>query len=554
MRLLVGPKGLFVSTLLACGVFAGLALAEVTVIVDADKEIGPVNKGVFGNNLIAYDPLTYEDWTDVPYYGYMDHGAGIWDPSRRSPVPEVIGLSREAGISSLRFPGGCGVHHYDWKKAVGKEREHFLFGVDEFLAVCEATGVEPVMTVSYFTGDEQDAADLVAYLNLKPTAAISARSSAWAQARIDNGHAAPYGVRYFEIGNEVWHGDHRQVREVGPEAYAERYLKYYEAMKRFDPDILIGAVLLDREWNEKVLDRIGDKVDFGILHIYPAPPGSPRRIETMEPREIFRITLMESVPVQERSIGEALEILEEKAGRPVPLAITEFNAAFLQDKPVPYRHALGTALVNAELIRIFLKPENRVLMAHYWQFCNSYWGMVRSRCDYMDPEADVSYAKRPNYYVYEFYQKYFGDILVGAEVLADASGVDGSLSQNAEDMSAELPGNGPLISVTASRQDRRRVCIMVVNKDMERTCPVRFEIKNFAGADKAVLRTLRGPRVDATNEDDPGEVTVETKTLAVRGGRFDEELAPHSFTVVEVVTSRAEKADLRKKDRKKNRE
>jgi alpha-L-arabinofuranosidase len=88
---------------------------------------------------------------------------------------------------------------------------------------------------------------------------------------------------------------------------------------------------------------------------------------------------------------------------------------------------------------------------------------------------------------------------------------------------------------------------MVVNKDMERTCPVRFEIKNFKGAGKAVLRILRGPRVDATNEDDPGEVTVETKTLVVREGRFDGELPPHSLTAVEVVSARAEKADLRKK-------
>ena len=71
------------------------------------------------------------------------------------------------------------------EKCHWQEEKAFLYGIDEFLKTCEEVGAEPVITVSYFTGDEQDAADLVEYLKGR--------------------------VKYLEIGNEVWHGDHRNM-------------------------------------------------------------------------------------------------------------------------------------------------------------------------------------------------------------------------------------------------------------------------------------------------------------------------------------------------------
>jgi len=52
----------------------------------------------------------------------------------------------------------------------------------------------------------------------------------WAAERARNGHPRPYNVKYFEIGNEEWHGDHRNIKRVLPQEYGQRYLKYYEAL------------------------------------------------------------------------------------------------------------------------------------------------------------------------------------------------------------------------------------------------------------------------------------------------------------------------------------
>lgn len=389
--------------------FAG----ETVIAINCGNTISKINKKVFGNNFIGYDPTTYERRAK-PYYGYSDYGAGIWDPKRKKSVKEVIDLAKEAGITVIRFPGGCGTHHYNWKQAVGKNRKDFLYGIDEFLKTCEEIGAEAVMTVSYFTGGEKDAADLVEYLNGTPEESGEG-SRNWAKVRALNGHPEPYGVKYFEIGNEVYHGDHRSIKKVLPEEYARKYLKYYKAMKAVDPAIKIGAVLHTKKWNENVLKLIKNKIDFGILHVYPSPAWR-ERLDHIPPDDIFGITLAQPEFKLKVYIRNALDIMEQYTGKQIPLAITEFNCGFVQEKPVPYRHTLGCALVDAELLKIFMWPKNNILMANYWNFVNEYFGIIANGFNGKYGDLNNWYYKRPNYYVFEFYNKYFGNELVDIEV------------------------------------------------------------------------------------------------------------------------------------------
>lgn len=372
--------------------FAQIHAQDNAIIVYCDKEMWQINNKVFGNNFIGYDPTTYENRTK-PHYAHSDYGAGIWDSKWNESVKEVIDLAKEAGITVLRFPGGCGTHHYNWRDAIGGDRKHFLYGIDEFLRSCEEIGAEAVITVSYFTGNEQDAADLIKYLKGK--------------------------VKYFEIGNEIYHGDHRDIKSVLPEEYAYRYLKYYEAMKVVDSSIKIGVVLHAPDWNRKVLEIIKEKLDFGIIHTYPTPAWG-KRLERMKPKDIYKESLGIPIFIDETTFQNTLKLLKEKADRDVPLAITEYNGGFVQEKPIPYRHCLGTALLNAELLRIFMKPENDILMANYWQFCNSYWGMVANGFNGNYDTLYNPYYKRPNYYVFELYKKHFGDILLASDVKCDS--------------------------------------------------------------------------------------------------------------------------------------
>ena len=389
--------------------------SDNVITVYAGREIGKINKNVFGNNFIGYDPPTYENRADE-YYGYSDYGAGAWDPEQNKPVKEVMDLSKEAGITILRFPGGCGTHSYNWKNAVGEGRKHFLYGVEEFLTTAREIGAEAVITVSYFTGNEQDAADLVEFLNAPDNGSNPNGGADWAAKRAKNTRK----VNYFEIGNEVWHGNHRNIKKVLPEQYAKRYLKYYEAMKAVDSSIKIGVLLHTADWNRRVLQIVKDRLDFGIIHTYPTPAWG-KKLERMRPERIFSVSLAIPVLKDRFNFPQTLKLLKEKSGRDIPLAITEYNGGFVQNKPVPYRHSLGTALINADLLRIFMRPGNNVIMANYWQFSNSYWGMIKSeggglyfmKHDYRNP---ITYKKRPNFYVYELYNKHFGDTLIDVDV------------------------------------------------------------------------------------------------------------------------------------------
>jgi alpha-N-arabinofuranosidase len=492
-----GIKNIMQIFLILLLLFASIKIfAEDNLIsVYCSKEIGQINDKVCGNNVIAYDPRTYED-RNSEYYGHSDYGAGVWDPKWRKPVKEVMDLAKEAGITVMRFPGGCGTHHYNWKDAIGKKREHFLYGIDEFLKTCKAIGTEPVITVSYFTGDEQGAAELVQYLKGK--------------------------VKYFEIGNEVWHGNHRDIKKISPEEYASRYLTYYEAMKAVNPSIKIGIVLYKPTWDKKVLEIVKNKVDFGIIHTYPAA-GRGKKLEQMNPNEIFETSLAIPVYKDEVNFQNTLGLLKETSGKNIPLAITEYNGGFRQEEPVPYRHCLGTALINAELLRIFMKPEHNILMANYWQFCNSYWGMVKSEANFMkyDYRKPIKYIKRPNYYVYELYHKHFGSTLIEADVECDTYEVNGNAI--------------PYLSVNASKSsDGKKVSLMVINKNLDESITAAINLKDFTPKETGDAWILNGPSVDATNEENSNNVKVVHKEIEIKANPFQFTFEPHSLTAIEI--------------------
>lgn len=393
-----------------------MVYAENVIVVCANEIKGGVNKKVFGNNLLGYDSsLPDRGESKKHYYGHADYGSGVWDSKWNESNEDVIKLAKGAGISILRFPGGGGANWYDWKAGTGKKREHFLFGVDEFLKVCGEVGATAVYTVNCSGDNEKDAVDLVEYLNFS----AGRVEKIWAEKRAKNGRALPYHLEYFEIGNEVW--DYMR-----PEEYALRYIKYYIGMKSVAPDAKIGVVLQAPEWNRKVLGIVGDKVDFGIIHMYPSHLGEMFTKSDPDYRNIFGLTWASVIIKIELNLQRTSGILKEKSGRDVPLAITEYNGGFVQDKPVPYRHCLGTALLNAELLRIFMKPENNILMANYWNFCNEYWGMVANGFDGTDKTLNKPYYKRPNYYVFELYHKHFGDILIAVDVKCDSYDVAGN--------------------------------------------------------------------------------------------------------------------------------
>ena len=143
----------------------------------------------------------------------------------------------------LRWPGGNVAQDYHWTWGVGprdqrpiwvnlswkNEPEPGDIGTDEFIALSRRVGAEPSITVNVEGrgATAEEAAAWVEYCNGPATSRYGAMRAA-------NGHPEPYGVKYWELGNEIW-GD--WVRGHSDAAtYARNYVRYAQAMRAVDPD------------------------------------------------------------------------------------------------------------------------------------------------------------------------------------------------------------------------------------------------------------------------------------------------------------------------------
>ena len=385
---------------------AGVVTATVTV--NPKKVLGKTNRLLLGNNAIGYFQGTAD---------YSAKGAGLWDPESRIPMPDMLGLAKGAGVSSLRWPGGCGAHLFNWKQTVGplETRPKQAFGLAEFMQVAEQLGAEPVITIADYWGTEQDAADLVEYLNA-PVGRNSNGGIDWAAVRAKQGHPEPYKVKWFEFGNETDHGTHALNAPtngvpMSPVEYASRFREYSVAMKAVDPRVKLGAVIaMDTffplsHWSETVIKQTGGIADFLIYHAY-----LPRYFDNsgaMPAQNLFEVAFgaADQLDVFLRRLKVETKRL---TGREIPVGITEFNGQFVQEQPSPYRLSIGNAVLVADMVFTFMKPANGIAFANYWQFSNEYWGTVRG--------YGPGYTKRPAYHVFQMFNQFLGDSLIETQV------------------------------------------------------------------------------------------------------------------------------------------
>jgi len=261
-------RAILSACLLVAGLAAGRpvvagAASAARVTVDAGTVLGRIPATAFGMNTAVWDN-------------------NLLDAS-------VPSLMRQAGVTMLRYPGGSTADNYHWQSNTvtdgGYTNPNDTF--DAFMGVAQHTGAQPLITVNYGSnttgtggGDPAEAAAWVRYANV----------------------TKGYGVKYWEIGNEVygngtypngWETDLHSVK--GPVAYANNALAYADAMKREDPSIKVGVALTTPgywpdgqapDWNSNVLSIACQKIDFVDVHWYPVSPTGTDADLLNSPREI----------------------------------------------------------------------------------------------------------------------------------------------------------------------------------------------------------------------------------------------------------------------------
>ena len=292
-----------------------------------------------------------------------------------------------------------------------------MFGIDEFLSTCMIIGSEPVITVNYYAGPDE-AADLVEYVNTPNDGTNPRGGMDWAGVRAKNGHPEPYGIRFFEIGNEVMHGFHdgpltKEAKPVSAVIYARDFLRFSQLMRQVNSSILIGVVGGEEQWNKKILEIAGREVDFVIAHTYFPGSFDPSK-EKFSSRDFFKY-LLASPPRISAHYKRLLDLIDISSGRPgkVGIAVTEYNCSYSFNQPLPYRHTLGNALHIADLLSVMIELENRIVMANFWQFINEHWGAVSGP---VEPFTQGPLVRRPQYYPFQMYADFFQPVLLKTEV------------------------------------------------------------------------------------------------------------------------------------------
>ena len=351
--------------------------------------VGAGERRAFNRRVIGVNHLAY---------GGDGRGYGMIRKGTHEPEPELVEMQKRIGFRSLRYPGGCGgTHHFDWKRNAGLAGPYNVLGVMEFLAMCEEVGAEPILGLSAHRGSPEEAAQYVEFLNVPADDAHP-----WAKLRAERGHPAPYGVKYFEYGNEVYHGktcsSFRGASDrgamVSPEAYCTNFLAFRGAMQAVDSKVRLGAVLEANggSWDAVVKKRLGDVAEFFVVHTYAQVP---ERDEADYPA-LFT--------ARDAQVRKTLARAKTGIGPRAELAVTEFNARFTQHR------TLSAALVNLVTLMDFAE-EPRVVHADYWQFVNEGFGMVRG--------SSGNFAKRPNAWAFELFSRYTLDALVPAAIADD---------------------------------------------------------------------------------------------------------------------------------------
>jgi alpha-N-arabinofuranosidase len=159
--------------------------------------------------------------------------------------PEVIALLKAQRSGMYRFPGGNFLSAHDWRDAIGDPDKRPPtwdpvwsalqpndVGTDEFLSLCQLLGVDAFISVNAGFGDARSAAQEVEYVN-------GSTDTPMGKLRASNGHPAPYNVKWWGIGNEMygsWQFGHMALNQ-----YVIKHNMFAKAMRKVDPTITLLA-------------------------------------------------------------------------------------------------------------------------------------------------------------------------------------------------------------------------------------------------------------------------------------------------------------------------
>jgi len=486
------------------------------IVIDTERTIAPISPLLFGGFAEHMGRCVYEGIYD-PHSAQADaHGL------RR----DVLAALREIGYTTIRYPGGNMLSGYRWQDGIGPQSqrprrrelawqsiETNQFGTDEFLAFCKEINAEPMLGVNMGTGSIEEAAALVEYCN-------APIGSVYADMRAANGHAEPYHVKFWCIGNEMdgpW-----QIGHLDATDYGKKATEAAKMMKWQDPSIKLvvagssnTAMPTYPEWDRIVLEACWDKVDYLSMHYYA------QNLEDDTASYLGYATHFES---HVDTLAATLQYVKtlKRSSHDVFLSWDEWNVWY-KDRSgkgnwseAPHLseelYNLEDALVVAQWLNVFLRKSDVLKIACIAQIVNTIAPMT-TRGDEL--------LKQTTYYPL---------MLVSQHARGTALDV---LVQSPE-YETKRYGMLPVLDVSASYEEATgQGAIFVVNRSQHETLSTELVWQGTAPSEISGGYQLAGSDPKAVNTfEQPDTIIPQAQpAVAVRDGRAIVSLPPLSFSM-----------------------
>ncbi len=461
------------------------------------------------------------------YGGVYDPGSYLADENgfRR----DVIEALRHIKTPVIRWPGGCFVSAYPWKKGVGQRVPYYdkawrveepnSFGTDEFVAFCREVGAAPFICTNAGTGAPEDMSDWVEYCNLN--------IGEWAALRRANGHDKPFKVRYWSIGNENY-GAWEMGAKTADE-WARLVLESAKMVKRVDHTIELAiASIPDLDWNAKVLRQAGDLLDWVSIHGYWSRASDAGVFEqgydnivarAVEPEE--RIVTVKHILGSLGYLGKLRIAFDEWNLRgwchPNFMSFGAADHALMDANDINSNYNMADAVFTACFLNSCLRHCDVVGMANFSPAVNTV-GPIFTHAD--------GIVLRPTYHVFDLFTNHTYEEIVHSALAAPEFEVESSDGQAT---------SVPYLDAVVTRDSATgAIGVTLVNLHGEDAIPCRIRGFGASAYGGATVRTVNGKSVDAYNDIDQADaVSISTSQLVFDDASdFSIECPPHSVTVL----------------------
>ncbi len=396
---------------------------------------------------------------------------------------DVVEAIRELKPGVIRFGGSAldepGYGGFEWKDTIGDPDQRKPLrawgglqptgpGLEEIVQLCKLVGAEPLLCVRVTGRTPRDSAEQIEYFN-------GTANTPMGKLRVKNGHKEPYGIKYWQIGNERSGKDY----EDGLAAYAR-------AMKETDPNIKLlssyptpGVLRNGAEWLEYVCPH-----HYSIANLAGA----------------------------ENDIANIRRMIREHAPKKaIKIAVTEWNTTAGDIGP---RRAMLWTLENALACSRYHNLMHRhcdvVEIANRSNLTNSF-------CSGIIQTDNHRLYKTPTYYAQQLYAT-----LAGNRPLKIISNLPANL---APDLSATLTPKGDAVILFAVNSGLETVARQL---DLSAIGNEKREIEIWTLSDRE-----KAGEPDVTNSfGKPERVQVEKSKFAAPAGQFEYKFPALSLTIL----------------------